>query len=407
MNRFHFVHTAELRLNAPFRDVGRVPDAILSEVCEASAGAWKALVNACVEKEVAFLVISGGIDARENVGLRGHIQFLNGLDTLAKNHIPVFIALGPDDEAVAMTLAGGGLQQTETQAIVFPTHSPAVMTVERNGGPLAYVAGQSKCTADDVDYSQVFSGVPDDAPRIGVVAAASAAVEPHICETVHKASYWALGTSESPSRRGFSPWIVEAGALQARSASSEGARGAMLVEIDDGRVIAVDHLPLDQIRYASLRITPKHSLQDRQLCHQILDELNRLRAGHSGRGLLVNIEFESDGHGFAVDSPDLDHVLSGLRRHTATWDPFVWCNEIKVLPTAIEDQSASAPLALSVLQEARALPTNPLQRSYYFTQRFEPLMRRWTSELQSGDADRLLANATQLALHQVRDGKVA
>src|SRR5690606_33490082 len=99
------------------------------------------------------------------------------------------------------------------------------------------------------------------------------------------ATYWALGGAIDPSRRGFSPWVVDSGALQARE-NRKGERavhGAMLVSVDGNRVVAVDHAPLDRVRYARLAFAPKYALDAPLLVHQLLDELNRLRAAHSGR----------------------------------------------------------------------------------------------------------------------------
>ncbi len=402
VSRFHFVHAAGLRLNAPFRDVGRTPARISDELCNASARAWDDLIDLCIHKSAAFLVLSGGIDAAENVGLRGHLQLVRGLARLAEHDIPVCLALGPNDEAVAMTMAG----EAPKGVVVFGADQPSCFTVERGGQAIACVAGQSAHGRGAIDYAGFFTDVPPGVALIGALPASIDALESHLDEMANKASYWALGHSDEPSRRGFSPWIVESGTLQSRSADDQGARGAMLVEVEGARAIAVDHVALDRIRYATLRIAPKHALGDALLCHQILDELNRLRASHSGRGLIVSIEIESGTVDVAVATAEVESVLDDLRAQTASWDPFVWCNGIRVLPMALEDQQPSEPLAVSVVQEARALPANPLQRSYYFAQRFDPLMRRWTAELASSSADELLANATQLALHQIREGTI-
>ncbi len=396
MNRFHFVHTAGLRLNQPFEGIGRVPSEILEVLADATAAAWRELVDTCIEKRVEFLVVAGGLEAPGD-GLAGRLSLSAGLKQLAEHGVQCFLSLGPDD-ANATEFLSANLGDAIT---VFPGDRPETVLVERRDRVIAAVCGQSSSEDGEVDYRSFFAEAPEDVVRIGVVPGTTADLERGLADGGPRASYWALGDAPEASRSGFSPWIVESGSLQGRSpaAGERGAHGAMLVEVESGRVLAVDQIAVDRVRFAEIAITPRFATDDALLCHQIMDELNRLRATHSGRALLVDIVFAaSDRHPVPpFSSEQTAEILERLRNDTRKWDPFVWCADLRVV-NAQPDDPIGDDLAQAIVQESRALLANPLQRSYYFARRFEPLMKRWTSELDTDDAERLIADATSLAL---------
>jgi DNA repair exonuclease SbcCD nuclease subunit len=66
--------------------------------------------------------------------------------------------------------------------------------------------------------------------------------------------YWALGHVHEYEELARDPWIVFPGNLQGRSVRECGPKGAVLVEVDDGRVIAVERLILDRARWAVLTV---------------------------------------------------------------------------------------------------------------------------------------------------------
>ncbi len=402
MSKFRFVHTAGLHLNAPFTGVGRVPSKVRDALAAAAVGAWDDLVAACIAKDVKFIVIAGGIESVDTPGLGGRLRLAAGLRKLVENNVECFLILGKDDPVEAAQVIDSG-----SDAItVFPANQPISVEVSDAGKIVGVVCGQSAPPEGEVRYNDFFSECADNVPRIGVIPGSLESLEHAIENGAPRASYWALGDAPAPSRRGFSPWIVESGALQSRSAAAEqrGPRGATLVEVEGDRIIAVDHMAADRVRYEEITLTPRFAADEALLTHQIMDDLNRLRATHSGRALLVDIVLTETG----VQSPrpitpaQTRVLLERVREQTASWDPFVWCSSLR-LPSEPAAEPIGDPIAQAIVQGSRALLSNPLQRSYFFARRFEPLMRRWTSEFDTGDAERLIADATTLALQNSAD----
>jgi DNA repair exonuclease SbcCD nuclease subunit len=66
--------------------------------------------------------------------------------------------------------------------------------------------------------------------------------------------YWALGHIHAREIVHEDPWVVYSGNLQGRRIRESGAKGATLVTVRDGQVCAVDHRPLDTVRWCPLSV---------------------------------------------------------------------------------------------------------------------------------------------------------
>ena len=62
--------------------------------------------------------------------------------------------------------------------------------------------------------------------------------------------YWALGHIHAAEIVARDPWVVYPGNLQGRSPRETGAKGAMRVTVEDGRIVAVEPVALDAARWA-------------------------------------------------------------------------------------------------------------------------------------------------------------
>jgi DNA repair exonuclease SbcCD nuclease subunit len=115
---------------------------------------------------------------------------------------------------------------------------------------------------------------------------------PCTVEDLHHAGmdYWALGHIHRRSivREG-DPWIVYPGNLQGRSPkpSEQGPKGAVLVEVRGGRVHAVNPLELDRVRFVTAEVDAGRAGDLVELENALLEQAERLRGEHEGRGLIV------------------------------------------------------------------------------------------------------------------------
>ena len=62
--------------------------------------------------------------------------------------------------------------------------------------------------------------------------------------------YWALGHIHAAEIVARDPWVVYPGNIQGRSPRETGAKGAMRVTVEDGRIVEVEPVALDAARWA-------------------------------------------------------------------------------------------------------------------------------------------------------------
>src|ERR1039458_9878131 len=67
---FSFVHAADLHLDTPFKGIGSTAPHVAEQLREASLAAFDSLVDLCLERRVAFLVVAGDIYDGPERGLR-------------------------------------------------------------------------------------------------------------------------------------------------------------------------------------------------------------------------------------------------------------------------------------------------------------------------------------------------
>jgi exonuclease SbcD len=101
--------------------------------------------------------------------------------------------------------------------------------------------------------------------------------------------YWALGHVHTAEILSRDPWAVYPGNLQGRSVRETGAKGAMRVTVEDGRIIAVEPLVFDGARWAHEIIDVTGAGSESEVLARIGDALEALHARSDGRPLAVRI----------------------------------------------------------------------------------------------------------------------
>jgi len=103
---FRFIHAADLHLDTPYEGIGRASEEVQRELQDASLEAFDGLVDLALEREVAFVVISGDIYDGAERGLRAQMRFLNGLRRLSAANIRTFIIHGNHDPLDGWSMIG-------------------------------------------------------------------------------------------------------------------------------------------------------------------------------------------------------------------------------------------------------------------------------------------------------------
>ncbi len=404
MSRFTLLHTAELRLDAPFAGIGHPPPAVAAVLRDASLAAFDALVEAAIGARVAAVLVGGGVCDGLERGVRPQIRLHAGLERLAAHGIRVHVALGRRDPPDGLAAIGAWPRGVT----VFRRGAPERVALARDGERLATIHGCSLGPDDDPEAAlravrrdetpgPHLALLPVPLDRVARAADALRAAE---------MDAWALGgNGRFVAQRHGAAWVIAPGMLQPRGAAAgaDDAHGAALITVEDGTITRVALEPLDRVRLLEV---PVDDVADAAaLRTRLLDAAAALQARHA-RPLVLTARLSGRAAALRIarDPDARAGLLAAVRRAMDGVDPPVWWAAIRVaaappLPAAADD------LAGEVARRRARLAADP-ERTRRFVQRsFEPLRDTWTATLDPRDVGALLDEAAALAVDALDDGE--
>ena len=249
--RFTFIHAADLHIDSPLAALGRKSAEAAALFARASREAVQRLVDETIQARAAFLIIAGDVFDREwqHMGT-GH--FFNAqLAKLERAGIRVFMIRGNHD--------------AESRATKFLQWPPNVFEVPANRAesePLedlqVVLHGRSFANRNvDADFVASYPVRREGWLNIGVLHTSLEGNVKHEtyapCSVAQLKSfgydYWALGHIHAAEIIGQDPWIVYPGNIQGRHTGETGAKGAMRIEVEDGRILNASPIILDSARW--------------------------------------------------------------------------------------------------------------------------------------------------------------
>ncbi|MDQ0504629.1 metallophosphoesterase family protein [Xanthobacter agilis] len=252
---FQFLHAADLHLDSPLRGLARRgPEALA--FADASRQALENLVSAALARKVAFLVIAGDIyDGDWKDFSTGHV-FVRQMSRLAREGIRVFIVSGNHDAASVIT---------SDLPLPRNVHRFPVDAVESVPLPELQVALHGRGFAQRHVARNLSLDYPAALPghfNIGVLHTSLTGREGHevyapctVADLERTGyDYWALGHIHQREVVAQRPAIVFPGNLQGRHARETGPKGATLVRVEDGRIVALEALTLDAARFDAVAV---------------------------------------------------------------------------------------------------------------------------------------------------------
>jgi DNA repair exonuclease SbcCD nuclease subunit len=341
---FCFVHAADLHLDTPFKGIGQTAPLIAQALREASLDAFDDLVAVCLERRAAFLVLAGDIYDGADRGIRAQLRFRDGLGRLSDAGIYTLVVHGNHDPVESGWSAIGTWPPLVT---IFGTESVEAVPVVRDGCQIAVVHGISYWRRDvreNLALRFARSGGPGFEVGVlhcNVTAAADGHEDYSPCslDDLGRAGldYWALGhihTSMVLSGRPHAdePWVVYPGNLQARStkASESGAKGAMVVDVVDGRVGGIEFVACDRIRYVTVDIDVSALGSIDAVRDVLADAGHDALDGADDRSVVLRARLcgRSDVHAMLHHDRVLAELLESLRDEFPLQQPWCWWDRI-------------------------------------------------------------------------------
>jgi len=271
-----FIHSADVHLDSPLCGLERYEGAPLDAIRGASRRAFQNLIQLAIDEEVAFVLLAGDLFDGDWRDYNSGLFFIGQIRRLQEAGIKAFVVAGNHDAASQMSKT---LRPPENLHR-FSTRAPESIRLEELG---VVIHGQGFATrAVSEDLSARYPLADPALFNIGLLhtaldgRAGHAPYAPCTLDGLRSRGYdyWALGHVHRREVVAEDPWVVFPGNLQGRHARETGAKGCSLVEVDGGRLVRVEHRPLDLVRWSVCDVDLT------EICHldEVYDRVGRALA---------------------------------------------------------------------------------------------------------------------------------
>ncbi len=291
---FKFIHAADVHLDSPLKGLEQYEGAPVKAIQDAARRALENLVRTAIDEQVAFVLLAGDIydgDWRDyNTGL----FFIRQAARLREAGIPLFMIAGNHDAANRMTRS----LKLPDNVTLFPAEAPETATLDKLD---VAIHGQSFASAAvHEDLSQSYPAALSGMLNIGLLHTCATGREGHEryapCTVeglrLKGYDYWALGHIHNREVLSEQPLIAFPGNIQGRHIRETGAKGCLLVTVDDQRALQTAFCPLDVLRWERLVTDVSATRGVDDILDLVGRNLEKLYGQATGRPLAVRIELE-------------------------------------------------------------------------------------------------------------------
>jgi exonuclease SbcD len=273
-----FIHAADIHLDSPLKGLSAYPDAPAQRLRNATREAFTNLVTVAVDENVDFMVIAGDLYDGDWKDHNTGLFFVQEMGRLRRAGIPVYLLYGNHDAQSELTKR----LQMPDNVHVFGANKPGTFRIDALRVALH---GQSFKHAAIMD--NLATGYPDPVRgyfNIGVLHtalqgnAAHDTYAPCSLDELHACGYdyWALGhVHEYSIWRGAST-VVFPGNIQGRHVRETGARGAVLVGLDEDGGLSLERRYVDVLRWHLATVDVSSCLDYPQVAAAVQDALESL-----------------------------------------------------------------------------------------------------------------------------------
>ena len=293
MDAFKFLHAADIHLDSPLLSLVLSEPPQVERVRRACRDAFEKLVDTAIEQSVAFVVLAGDLYDHDAPNMQVAVFLRNQLSRLQKHDIRVAIVKGNHDAdnriTSALALPDNAHVFSDRKAeTVFYDHLPVRVAIH----------GQSFKPGPVTDNLAIAYPAPvNDCLNIGVLHTSLAGNLDHDpyspCSledlTTRGYDYWALGHIHKGAVLWKEPWVVYPGNLQGRHAKETGAKGCVLVTVENGHIRTVEDLDLAVVRWDAAEIDLAGAAVEGELVERLRTGLTRATTDAEGRPTAVRV----------------------------------------------------------------------------------------------------------------------
>jgi len=288
---FKFLHAADIHLDSPLSGLERYEGAPVEEIRGATRRAFENMVQLAIREAVDFVLIAGDLYDGDWKDAGTGLYFVKQMARLREANIPVFLIAGNHDAENKMT-----------RELRFPDNVKVFSSRKSETFKLPSLAvavhGQSYATVDmRENLAEDYPKPVRDAFNIGLLHTCVAGAAGHApyapCTVVQLAGkgyqYWALGHVHTAQVLSEDPPIVFPGNVQGRHIGETGARGCLLVHVDERHQITREFVPLDVMRWSVCEVDASGAADMGAVMDRFMEPLRGLLREHAGLPLAIRV----------------------------------------------------------------------------------------------------------------------
>ena len=335
---FTFIHAADIHLDSPLKGLSRYDGAPVGRLRSATREAFINLVDLAIDRQVDFVIIAGDLYDGDWKDYNTGLFFASEMARLQKHQIPVFMIKGNHDAASVITKE----IKLPDNVHVFDVKKCGSIRLDEIGVAIHGQGFSSRAVLDNLA-----KGYPNSVEgyfNIGILHTSAGGREGHenyapcsIEDMKGKGyDYWALGhihKRELLCER--EPVILFPGNIQSRHSKETGEKGCTLVEVEDGSLKEMTHVPLDVIRWEVIEadLTDKTLYDD--FLAQAEQEIVRAFDSAAGRMLAIRIILNGETALHSELANNKEAVLNDLRSMAfSVGQGDIWIEKLKIKTSA-------------------------------------------------------------------------
>lgn len=279
-----FIHAADLHLDSPFKGLMELPEELFEEIKDSTFQALHNLVEAAIEQQVDFVLITGDLFDNEKQSLKAQIRLKQAFERLQDYGISVFLSYGNHD------FVKGNIHQVSypENVHIFPDEKVRSFVFKKNGADLARIYGFSyvnRAVTENKtdDFIIEDKKIPFHIAMLHGSIQGNADHAPYAPFQISELSrkdfhYWALGHIHKRSVLKEDPFIVYSGNTQGRHRKETGEKGCYLVRLTSNNT-ELTFLPLHVIEFVPLEADVSGCQEIHEIEATLLEEMAKLPLG--------------------------------------------------------------------------------------------------------------------------------
>ncbi|MBX9720510.1 MAG: DNA repair exonuclease [Candidatus Obscuribacterales bacterium] len=324
-------------MDSPLRGLERYEGAPVEEIRLSTRRALENLVSLALDRKVAFVILAGDLFDGDWKDYNTGLFFAKQMSRLREAEIPVYIVKGNHDAASKMTRA----LKMPDNVHVFSHSKPETFYLESCSAALH---GQSFSNAAVVkNLAEDYPKAENNRFNIGVLHTCATGRDGHgryapctMDDLLAKGyDYWALGHVHKRETLKSEPLIVFPGNIQGRHIRETGAKGCVIVTVDDKNQATQSFEPICVLQWEHCIINLDAAFTQDDVISKVNESLSALVREHSSYPLAVRVELTGASSTDSLLRSNSEHVINQIRAiATDCASDQIWLEKVKINTSA-------------------------------------------------------------------------